>query len=245
MRILRWLGWVAVACGLAASASGQSVSCDYTTPAAGRYRVTQWNNGSGGCGGGWCPSHNETNGNGYCASQTYFAIDVGTPGGTTVYSDQAGTLRAYYENLGGYVLAIDHADGTTTWYGHLSGYYRTSGWVDKNVPVAASGDTGSAQGHPHLHWANGDRGPCDPARANDLRPIFGVPASCPYNWNTGQYDCFIDGECSPGEQRIYCASWDNGCGAQFNYCCGSCGYRLQTCGGDARWGPVSGCYYGC
>jgi peptidase M23-like protein len=236
------LGLLALACVLPSRARGQSVSCEYTTPVAGRYRVTQWNNGSGGCGGDWCPSHNEQ---GYCAAQTYFAIDVGTPRGTTVYADQAGTVRTYWENLGGNVLAIDHPDGTTTYYGHLSAYYRTSGPVAKNDPVALSGDTGSAQGHPHLHWANGDSRACDASRANDMRVIFGVPYWCPYNWNTGQYDCFIDGVCSPGEQRIYCASWNNGCGAYFNYCCGSCGYRLQTCGGNAQWGPVSGCYYGC
>jgi len=86
-------------------------------------------------------------------------IDIAAPSGTPVYAFRTGTV-AYAGSNGGYGLyvRIDHGDGVTSFYGHLS---RVDVQVGQRVSlgqtIGLSGNTGRSTG-PHLHfgtWVNG------------------------------------------------------------------------------------------
>ncbi|PTQ53297.1 MAG: peptidase M23B [Brockia lithotrophica] len=86
-------------------------------------------------------------------------IDIAAPSGTPVYAFRAGTV-AYAGWNGGYGLyvRIDHGDGVTSFYGHLS---RVDVQVGQRVSLGQtlglSGNTGRSTG-PHLHfgtWVSG------------------------------------------------------------------------------------------
>lgn len=90
---------------------------------------------------------------GYRWGRLHAGTDVGVPTGTTVRASRAGqvTVAGW---LGGYgnCVMIDHGDGVTTVYGHLSEITVTVGeYVDQGERVALSGNTGRSTG-PHLHF---------------------------------------------------------------------------------------------
>ena len=82
------------------------------------------------------------------------AIDFRLPSGTRVDASAAGTVS--YGNLGtasyGKYIVINHGNGWSTRYAHLSQVYVTSGSVTRGQPLGLSGDSGSAAGAPHLHY---------------------------------------------------------------------------------------------
>ena len=90
---------------------------------------------------------------GYRWGRLHAGTDVGVMTGTTVRASRAGqvTVAGW---LGGYgnCVMIDHGDGVTTVYGHLSEITVTVGeYVDQGERVALSGNTGRSTG-PHLHF---------------------------------------------------------------------------------------------
>ncbi len=90
---------------------------------------------------------------GYRWGRLHAGIDVGVMTGTTVRASRAGqvTVAGW---LGGYgnCVMIDHGDGVTTVYGHLSEITVSVGeYVDQGERVALSGNTGRSTG-PHLHF---------------------------------------------------------------------------------------------
>ena len=90
---------------------------------------------------------------GYRWGRLHAGTDVGVPTGTTVRASRAGqvTVAGW---LGGYgnCVMIDHGDGVTTVYGHLSEITVSVGeYVDQGERVALSGNTGRSTG-PHLHF---------------------------------------------------------------------------------------------
>lgn len=90
---------------------------------------------------------------GYRWGRLHAGTDVGVPTGTTVRASRAGqvTVAGW---LGGYgnCVMIDHGDGITTVYGHLSEITVSVGeYVDQGERVALSGNTGRSTG-PHLHF---------------------------------------------------------------------------------------------
>lgn len=79
--------------------------------------------------------------------------DVGIPVGTTVRASRGGQITVAGW-LGGYgnCVMIDHGDGVTTVYGHLSQVLVSVGqYVDQGEQIALSGNTGRSTG-PHLHF---------------------------------------------------------------------------------------------
>lgn len=102
------------------------------------YPVTNWN---------------ITSNFGYRWGRLHAGVDVGIPIGTTVRASRAGqVVNAGW--IGGYgnCVIIDHGDGVSTRYGHLSEITVSVGdYVDQGQQVALSGNTGRSTG-PHLHF---------------------------------------------------------------------------------------------
>lgn len=87
------------------------------------------------------------------ASTNHKGVDWATPVGTAVCASSAGTVvRAGWGSGYGYVVYINHPNGTQTRYGHLSKIYVSVGdYVNQGDLIAASGNTGRSTG-PHLHF---------------------------------------------------------------------------------------------
>lgn len=102
------------------------------------YPVTNWN---------------VTSNFGYRWGRLHAGTDVGVPVGTTVRASRSGKVSVAGW-VGGYgnCVMIDHGDGITTVYGHLSEINCSTGqYVDQGQQIALSGNTGRSTG-PHLHF---------------------------------------------------------------------------------------------
>ena len=87
-------------------------------------------------------------------------VDIAVPTGTKVKAIAAGRIVESGPHGGyGNLVAIKHADGTLSMYGHNSRLeVRVGDQVEAGQTVALSGSTGRSTG-PHLHfelWRNGD-----------------------------------------------------------------------------------------
>ena len=80
-------------------------------------------------------------------------VDIGVTSGTSVLSPWDGTVNNVYSNAaGGKQILIDHTNGYTTGYAHLSEQLVTAGQtVAAGQVIAKSGNTGQTTG-PHLHF---------------------------------------------------------------------------------------------
>jgi murein DD-endopeptidase MepM/ murein hydrolase activator NlpD len=92
-------------------------------------------------------------------------IDLAADYGTDVRAVSRGEIIfAGWDGAYGKKIAIQHWDGTVTWYGHLSRIAFTSGTVEPGTIIGGVGSTGNSTG-PHLHLevrpADGD--PVNPA----------------------------------------------------------------------------------
>jgi murein DD-endopeptidase MepM/ murein hydrolase activator NlpD len=80
-------------------------------------------------------------------------VDMMADYGTPVVAITSGTISfAEYDSSGGYLLFLDGDDGNSYWYMHNQQNLITSGHVDVGQLIAHVGDTGNAQGTPHLHF---------------------------------------------------------------------------------------------
>jgi murein DD-endopeptidase MepM/ murein hydrolase activator NlpD len=83
------------------------------------------------------------------------AVDFGAPYGAKVYAARAG--RCVYadwspENMYGYLVIVDHGDGSRAYYSHLKGAWVEVGeWVSRGDLVGEVGSTGNSTG-PHVHF---------------------------------------------------------------------------------------------
>lgn len=86
------------------------------------------------------------------ASTDHGGLDIGVPVGTPVQAPAAGRVTfAGPRGRGGNTVIIEHADGTTTGYAHLSTINVEVGQqVGQGFEFAKSGNTGNSTG-PHLH----------------------------------------------------------------------------------------------
>jgi murein DD-endopeptidase MepM/ murein hydrolase activator NlpD len=108
-------------------------------------------------------------------SHTHTGQDFAAPTGTPIRAAGDGTIIfASYDGAYGNKIAIRHADGTVTWYCHMSAFIKTDGPVQAGDLIGRVGSTGNVTG-PHLHLEvrphNGD--PIEPMawlRARDLKP---------------------------------------------------------------------------
>ncbi len=89
---------------------------------------------------------------GYSASHR--ALDLGAPYGAKVYAARAGrvTLRQWSVVGYGFLVIIDHGDGSQAYYSHLKGAWVNVGdWVARGDLVGEVGSTGNSTG-PHVHF---------------------------------------------------------------------------------------------
>lgn len=78
-------------------------------------------------------------------------IDFPVDRGTSVMAATDGTVRTQFNTAYGNMAIVTAADGTETWYCHLSSTRIRSGSVQAGDVIAYSGDTGNSTG-PHLHF---------------------------------------------------------------------------------------------
>ncbi|MBM9619848.1 M23 family metallopeptidase [Streptomyces zhihengii] len=78
-------------------------------------------------------------------------IDFPVMQGTEVLAATDGTVRTQWNGAYGNMVIVTAADGTETWYCHLSSAKIRSGSVKAGDVIAYSGDTGNSTG-PHLHF---------------------------------------------------------------------------------------------
>ncbi|MER5360461.1 peptidoglycan DD-metalloendopeptidase family protein [Streptomyces sp. NPDC002785] len=78
-------------------------------------------------------------------------IDFPVFEGTPVMAATDGTVRTQLNSAYGNMAIVTMADGTETWYCHLSGTRIRSGPVKAGDVIAYSGDSGNSTG-PHLHF---------------------------------------------------------------------------------------------
>lgn len=96
----------------------------------------------------------------------FHAVDIATSIGTPVYASMSG--RIVVANSGGFgggygtYIVIQHANGSSTLYGHMSGLVAHLGdQVNQGEQIGYSGNSGRSSG-PHLHFEirNGIKVPC-------------------------------------------------------------------------------------
>jgi len=84
-------------------------------------------------------------------SSTHTGQDFAAPSGTAVRAVAAGTVvSAEWAGAYGWRTIIRHADGTETWYCHLSSFVVSRGAVSAGQRIGRVGSTGNSTG-PHLH----------------------------------------------------------------------------------------------
>ena len=90
--------------------------------------------------------------------------DFGAATGADVFAAHAGTvLFAGWAGRYGNLVTIEHADGTQTWYAHLSSIARSSGSVHTGEVIGYVGCSGNCYGaHLHFEVRLGPDDPIDP-----------------------------------------------------------------------------------
>lgn len=101
------------------------------------------------------------------------AIDLRSPGGTSVYPIAPGVVTSVkIDPLGGNTVNIKHAKGYASYYAHLGTInVKQNDNVGYNTVIGTVGDSGNAKSFPHLHlqcYLNGSL--IDPAS------LFSVPS---------------------------------------------------------------------
>jgi murein DD-endopeptidase MepM/ murein hydrolase activator NlpD len=94
----------------------------------------------------------------YLWSSSHTGQDFSAPAGTPVRTVGDGRIvSASWDGSYGQKVVVVHADGTETWYCHLSSFVRTSGTVKAGDVIGRVGSTGNSTGnHLHLEVRPGD-----------------------------------------------------------------------------------------
>jgi murein DD-endopeptidase MepM/ murein hydrolase activator NlpD len=100
----------------------------------------------------WPVSGVVTSGFGWRWGRMHEGIDISAPTGTAVHAAASGTV-IFAGVMGGYgnIVVIDHGNGLSTAYAHLSAIWIGGGSVSQGQGIGAVGCTGSCTG-PHLHF---------------------------------------------------------------------------------------------
>lgn len=80
-------------------------------------------------------------------------VDLAAAGGTPIYASKSGTVTtATYSDVYGYYVTINHGDGFSTLYGHMTHYVVSAGqYVSQGQVIGYVGTTGWSTGN-HLHF---------------------------------------------------------------------------------------------
>jgi murein DD-endopeptidase MepM/ murein hydrolase activator NlpD len=82
------------------------------------------------------------------------AADFGAPYGAKVYAARAGraVVRQWSPEGYGFLVIVDHGDGSRAYYSHLKGAWANVGdWLPRGGLVGEVGSTGNSTG-PHVHF---------------------------------------------------------------------------------------------
>jgi len=87
------------------------------------------------------------------ASSNHQGVDLAGPEGTPIYAARSGTVTiARYSNSAGYYVTINHGDGFSSVYMHMTNYTVSVGQkVSQGQLIGYMGSTGISTG-PHLHF---------------------------------------------------------------------------------------------
>ena len=87
------------------------------------------------------------------ASSDHKGVDLAGPEGTPIYASRGGTVTiAKFSSSAGYYVTINHGDGYSTIYMHMTRYIVSKGdKVSGGQLIGYMGSTGISTG-PHLHW---------------------------------------------------------------------------------------------
>lgn len=87
------------------------------------------------------------------ASTNHQGVDLAGPEGTPIYASRGGTVTiAKFSRSAGYYVTINHGDGYSTIYMHMTRYVVSKGdKVSGGQLIGYMGSTGISTG-PHLHW---------------------------------------------------------------------------------------------
>ncbi|WP_394834439.1 M23 family metallopeptidase [Pendulispora rubella] len=102
------------------------------------------------CGQQWTYSHHDGE---VRRALDFIRTDGGSTGGTPNLASAAGTVHNLYQEGGaGNYVQIDHGDGWTTFYFHLSSFSVGDGsYVEQGQEIGITGSTGASSG-PHIHY---------------------------------------------------------------------------------------------
>ncbi|MBE6033891.1 MAG: M23 family metallopeptidase [Clostridiales bacterium] len=105
------------------------------------------------------------------ASTNHQGVDISVPVGTNVYAAAAGTItKSGYSSARGNYVEINHGNGNTTLYQHLSKAVTKIGdTVKQGQVIAKSGNSGISTG-PHLHFEMRQNGKA-------VNPLVGITAN--------------------------------------------------------------------
>ena len=84
----------------------------------------------------------------------HYGVDLAAPSGTPIVATRSGVVsRAYFSESGGYTVEIDHQDGYSSKYLHMTHYIVSAGdYVSAGQVVGYVGSTGTSTGA-HLHFS--------------------------------------------------------------------------------------------
>lgn len=84
---------------------------------------------------------------------THYGVDLAAYQGNPIYATRSGVVtQATYGASGGYYVYIDHGDGFTSIYLHMTNYIVSAGdYVEAGQVIGYCGSTGASTG-PHLHF---------------------------------------------------------------------------------------------
>lgn len=87
------------------------------------------------------------------ASSNHKGIDLAAPEGTPIYASRSGSVTiAKWSNSAGYYVSINHGDGYSSVYMHMTHYVVSKGqYVTQGQVIGYVGSTGYSTG-PHLHF---------------------------------------------------------------------------------------------
>ena len=115
------------------------------------------------------------------ASTYHLGVDIGASWGSDIYATKAGTVMLANEgwNYGlGYCVKIQHDDGTSTVYGHMSRVIAVTGQrVAQGQVIGKIGSTGVSTG-PHLHYEIRIGG----VNGTAVNPLPYLPGYIRYGW---------------------------------------------------------------
>jgi len=91
---------------------------------------------------------------GFISNRNHKGLDIAAPSGTSIFAGASGTVVSAGWNAGGYgyFVMIDHGNGYTTLYGHMSKVIAVAGQeVSTGDVIGLVGSTGNSTGN-HLHF---------------------------------------------------------------------------------------------